>query len=465
MSNQLLNEAVPATAPTTAESIHGVTRHQLKNGMVVLLKEQHTAPIISWWVLYRVGSRNEPTGLTGISHWVEHMLFKGTDEFPAGYLDKAIDREGGFWNAQTSYDYTAYYETMPADRIDLALRAEADRMTNARFDPSEVESERTVIISERQGSENDPSYWLDEEVSAAAYRVHGYHHSIIGDKVDLQNMTRDELYAHYQAHYSPNNAIGALVGDFDTDTMIAKLETLYGDLPRRNRPRTFVRPEPPQQGERRVTVERPGAAAYLSIGYKVPECTHPDWIKLYMLDSVLGGASGFGGSVGNRTTRFYQTLVKGEIAAGFSSGLMQSIDPALYSIDLTLREGRTHAEAEAAVYGVLQQAIDGEITQDELDRAKKQLRALIAFGTETVTNQAFRLAYFEHVADDFNWFYTYPDRINAVTLDEIQAAAALYFTSRTRVVGRFIPSAVDTDTAEMDTDETEAIPETELEIG
>lgn len=450
------------------ETINGVTRHRLKNGMVLLLKEQHTAPVISWWVLYRVGSRNEPTGLTGVSHWVEHMLFKGTEEFPAGYLDKAIDRAGGAWNAQTSYDYTAYHETMPADRIDLALRAEADRMINAKFDPEEVESERTVIISERQGSENDPSYWLDEEVSAAAFRVHGYHHSIIGDKIDLQTMTRDDLYGHYQAHYSPNNAIGAIVGDFDTTEMIARLESLYGDLPPRPRPRTFVRPEPPQQGERRVTVERPGGAPFLSIAHKVPECTHPDWVKLYILDAVLGGASGFGGSVGNRTTRFYQTLVKGEIAAGFSSGLMQSIDPGLYGIDLTLREARTHAEAEAAVYGVLQQAIDGQITQQELDRVKKQLRALIAFGTETVTSQAFRLAYFEHIAGDFNWFLTYADRINAVTLSDLQEVAIRYLTPKTRVVGHFIPTndptADPTAESEAETEDTEAYEEPELEV-
>lgn len=131
-----------------------VTRHVLQNGMTILLRENHNAPLMSWWVLYRVGSRNEPTGKTGISHWVEHMMFKGTEQFPAGMLDQAIDRAGGSWNAQTSFDYTAYYETLPADQIDLALHAEADRMINAQFAPEDVESERTVIISERQGSEN-----------------------------------------------------------------------------------------------------------------------------------------------------------------------------------------------------------------------------------------------------------------------------------------------------------------------
>src|SRR5258706_4904520 len=223
---------------------NNVTRHVLSNGMTVLLKEQHSAPLISWWVLYRIGSRNEPTGHTGVSHWVEHMLFKGTDQFPAGYLDKAIDREGGHWNAQTSFDYTAYFETMPADRIDLGLRAEADRMINAKFDSEEVNSERTVIISERQGSENSPTFWLDEALMATAFRVHGYHHEIIGDMTDLETMSRDDLYNHYRTHYVPGNAIAAAVGDFDTSQMIARIEELYGSIPERTQPKLFVRPEP-----------------------------------------------------------------------------------------------------------------------------------------------------------------------------------------------------------------------------
>jgi zinc protease len=240
-----------------------VTRHVLDNGMVVLLKEAHSAPLISWWVLYRVGSRNERTGITGASHWVEHMLFKGTEKFPPGYLDKAIDRLGGAWNAQTFIDYTAYYETMPSEHIDLALEIEADRMMNAKFDPEEVSSERTVIISERQGAENSPMFWLGEEMQAAAFRVHGYHHEIIGDMFDLETMTRDDLYGHYKHHYMPNNAIAVAVGAFDTAEMLAKINAIYGKIPAGDPPSLFARPEPPQNGERRVRVERPGSAVFL----------------------------------------------------------------------------------------------------------------------------------------------------------------------------------------------------------
>ncbi len=420
---------------------NGVTRNVLPNGMTLLLKEAHNAPLISWWVLYRVGSRNEPTGLTGVSHWVEHMMFKGTEQFPAGYLDKAIDREGGVWNAQTSFDYTAYFETLPTDRIDLGLRAEADRMANARFEPEEVESERTVIISERQGNENSPVFWLGEELQAAAFRVHGYHHEIIGDMADLQTMTRDDLYRHYRTYYVPRNAIGAMVGDFNTDAMIARLESLFGVVRDGPAPRVFVRPEPPQQGERRVVIERPGPAQYLSVGYRVPEAKHPDWIKLYMLDSILGGASGFGGGgVGNKTSRLYQSLVKTELTASIGSGLLPSIDPYLYAIDVTLREGHTLEEVEAALFAQIAKAVNGEITQAELDKAKKQARALFAYSTEAVTNQAFMLAYYEHIAGDYNWFLTFEERLRSITLDDVHEVAAMYLRPSQRTVGWFVPT-------------------------
>ncbi len=432
-----------------------VTKHVLNNGLTVLLREVHNAPVISWWVLYRIGSRNEPTGKTGISHWVEHMMFKGTDQFPAGYLDKAIDREGGSWNAQTSLDYTAYYETMPADRIDLALRAEADRMLNAKFDAEEVASERTVIISERQGSENSPQFWLDEEVQAAAFRVHGYHHEVIGDMADLETMTRDDLFGHYRANYAPGNAIAAIVGDFDTAAMLVRIEALYGAIPARPIAAPFVRPEPPQNGERRVIVERPGAAKYLSVGYRVPGVTDPDWVKLYMLDSVFGGPSGFGGgSVGNKTTRLYRALVRTELAAGAGAGMSPSVDPYLYSVDVTLRDGRELAEVEAALFAEIDKLRNGDVTQAELDRARKQARALFAYSTETVTGQAFWLAYFEHAAGTHQWFAEFEARLNAVTLADVHEVAAKYLKPAGRTVGWFIPTgaAVDDEEGEDDAD-------------
>lgn len=423
-----------------------VTRHVLQNGMTILLRENHNAPLMSWWVLYRVGSRNEPTGKTGISHWVEHMMFKGTEQFPAGMLDQAIDRAGGSWNAQTSFDYTAYYETLPADQIDLALHAEADRMINAQFAPEDVESERTVIISERQGSENHAGFWLGEEVQALAFRVHGYHHEVIGDMTDLHTMTRDDLYNHYKTYYVPGNAIAALVGDFDTTEMLPKLEALYGSIPSAPVPPTFVRPEPQQSGERRVIVERPGAAKYLSINYKIPGINDPDWVKLYLLDAIFGGPSGFGGgAIGTKTTRLYRALVRTELAASASAGMNQTIDPYLYGIDLTLRDGHELEEAEAAVLAEVEKLRQGEITQTELDKARKQARALLAYSGATVTSQAYALAYYEHITGDCLWLEHLEERLMAVTVEDLHAVARKYFNPTQRVVGWFVPTTTGAD--------------------
>jgi zinc protease len=417
-----------------------VTRHVLPNGLVVLLKEVHNAPLISWWVLYRIGSRNERTGQTGISHWVEHMMFKGTPTFPGDQLDRLISRLGGSWNAQTFFDYTAYYETMPADQIDLAMRLEADRMMNATFLPEEVESERTVIISERQGAENSPWFWLGEEMQAAAFRVHGYHHEIIGDLHDLETMTRDDLYQHYRQYYMPNNAIAVAVGAFDTAEMLAKVEALYGGIPAGDPPRPFVRPEPPQHGERRVRVERPGGNILVDVAYKVPSARDPDWFRLAIANSVLCGPDSLGGgSVDNKTSRLYQALVETELAASVDGGLTPTIDPYLYSISATVRDGYTPEAVEAVIVREVERLAAGDITEAEVARAKKQARALFAYSTERVTSQAFWLAFCENF-DSYQWFEHYMANLEAVTAEGVREAAARYLRTGNRVVGYFIPT-------------------------
>lgn len=416
-----------------------VQRHVLGNGLTVLLKPVHNAPIINWRVLYRVGSRNERTGQTGLSHWVEHMMFKGTPRWPAGTLDRAISREGGAWNAHTFLDFTAYYETMPADRIDLALEVEADRMVNATFAPEDVESERTVIISERQGNENSPMFWLNEEVSAAAFRVHPYHHEIIGDMADLETITRDDLYAHYQRHYIPNNAIAVAVGDFDPDDMFQRINDLYGAIPPGTPHPHVGRTEPPQTGERRVEVRRPGQTTFLTLAYKAPEASHPDWFKLAVLESVLSGPSGMGGgSVGNRTSRLYRALVMTEKAASIGAGLVPTIDPYLFDFTATIRNGRTLEEVQTALETEIDRVRQEAITPAELEKAIKQARALFAYSTESVSGQSFWLAFAENF-DSYMWFEEYVDRLSAVTAEDVLEAAQRYLDPRQRTVGVYIP--------------------------
>ncbi|RME55170.1 MAG: insulinase family protein, partial [Caldilineae bacterium] len=239
------------TAPETS-ALAGLLQTHLENGLQVIVQESHAAPVASFWVFYRVGSRNELPGRTGISHWVEHMLFKGTERYPQGAFDKAVARAGGIFNGMTGDDWTTYFETFPADRIELALDVESDRMANAVFDPEEVESERTVILSEREGSENSYRWLLNTEVQATAFQAHGYRHPVIGWKEDLLAMGRDDLYNHYQTFYTPNNAVAVAVGDFNAVAMAEQIERYFGSIqPGPTLPAIQVR-EPQQRAERRV---------------------------------------------------------------------------------------------------------------------------------------------------------------------------------------------------------------------
>ena len=419
-----------------------LTQTTLSNGLKVLLKEIHTAPIISSWLWYRVGSRDEVQGRTGVSHWVEHMQFKGTPQFPANILDKAISREGGTWNAFTYIDWTAYFETMPADKMDLALRLESDRMLNSRFDASEVASERTVIISEREGNENEPLFILGEAIQQTAFRVHPYHHEVIGDMADLHSMTRDNLYDHYRAFYVPNNAVMAVAGDFDTQSMLARIKELFEPVSAGNEPVRLAREEPPQNGEVRLSVEGPGATSYVQVCYRFPSASHPDFFPLSVLDSLLAGPSNlnmFSGGISNKTSRLYRALVDKEFVVSVHGGAQATIDPFLYTITMTIHPRRKPEEALAALDQEIRRVKAEKVMKEEITRAIKQARALFAYGSENITNQGFWLGYAEMFAD-YNWFETYLEKLSAVTAKDIQRVANEYFQPQSRVVGTYIPA-------------------------
>lgn len=417
-------------------------RTTLDNGLTVLLLEVHTTPVISHWIWYRVGSRDEPTGRTGVSHWVEHMQFKGTPKYPAGVLDKAISRQGGFWNAFTFLDWTAYFETLPTQAIDLALDLEADRMVNSRFDPAEVERERTVVISERRGNENNPLFRLGEEVQAAAFRVHPYHHEVIGDLADLERMSREDLYHHYRTYYIPNNAVLAVAGDFESEALLQRIEAAFGGLPAGPEPPRLVRPEPPQRGERRVVVEGPGETTFLEVAYHAPKAAAPDFFAFLVLDSLLTGPSNLnisGGGISNRTSRLYRRLVEGEIAAAVSGGFQATLDPFLFSITVTLRPDRRPEEALQAIDEEIQRLQDAPPPADEVARAVKQARALFAYGSESTTNLGFWLGFSSMVAQ-VEWFLNFLDRLAEVSPQAVQRMAQTYLRPQNRVVGVYRPT-------------------------
>jgi zinc protease len=419
-----------------------VTRTTLSNGLQIMLKEIHTAPIVSNWIWYRVGSRDEVPGITGISHWVEHMQFKGTPQFPAGILDKAVSRDGGVWNAFTYMDWTTYFETMPAEKIDLGTRLEADRMANSIFDPDEVTAERTVIISERQGNENHPLFRLGEAIQAAAFRVHPYHHEIIGDMADLQTISRADLYKHYKSYYQPNNAIVVVTGDFETKAMLERLQELFEPIPAGEMPLRQARPEPEPSGEHRLTVEGPGETTFIQDTYRAPAATDPDFHSFVVLDSLLTGPSSlnlFGGGISNKTSRLYQVLVEGELAVSLNGSLPATIDPFLYAITTTVHPQKTPAEVIRAIDDEIKRVQDEVPSQASLARAVKQARALFAYGSESITNQGFWLGFTEMFASH-EWFNQHLDKLAAVTPEEVQRTAQKYLRPQNRVLGTYIPT-------------------------
>jgi zinc protease len=419
------------------------TKAKFPNGLTVLLKEIHTTPLISLWVWYRVGSRDEAPPLTGISHLVEHMQFKGTRRFPADLMDKAVAREGGTRNAFTFLDWTTYFETMPAQKIDLGLRLEADRMAHSLFDPHELASERTVVISEREGHENEPMFLLSEAVQHAAFRVHPYHHEIIGDMADLRTMQRDHLYRHYRSYYVPNNAIVSVAGDFDSREMLARIRKFFAAIPAGQTPPRLSRPEPEPRGESRVTVEGPGQTAYLQIAYRFPAASHPDFFALSVLDSLLAGPSNLnmfgGGGISNKTSRLYRALVDKQFAVGFSGGSNLTVDPFLYSISITLHPKRKPEQALGALDREIERIQNEAVSPGEIARAIKQARANFAYGTENITNQAFWLGYAEMFAS-YAWFESYLQKLAAVTARDVRRVARGYLQPRSRVVGVYVPA-------------------------
>jgi zinc protease len=418
-----------------------VLKTTLSNGLTVLVKEAHAAPVASFWVWYRVGSRNEHTGITGISHWVEHMLFKGTPTFPKGTADKAISREGGTFNAYTAHDFTAYFATLPTEHIELALRIEADRMVNSLFDPDEVASERTVIISERQMNENEPEFLLSEELMAAAFRVHPYGTETIGHMCDLETMTRDQLYTHYRTHYTPCNALAIAVGDFDADAVLGLVEQHLGTIPHGPGLPAVTAVEPPQRGERRVTVEGEGSVGYTQVVFRAPSVHDADFFAMTALGAALSGAGSLpflGGGLTNKSSRLYKALVATELATNVSGSLVPSVDPFVYDISATVRAGHTPAEVQAALDVELARVLAEPVTQEELTKAIKQAKAQFAYSSESVTGQALWLGLSESFAD-YAWFEGYIANLSAVTVEDVQRVAQAYLKPSNRTVGWYAP--------------------------
>jgi zinc protease len=423
-------------------SANHVVETRLNNGLRVILREDHSAPIVSVWTWYRIGSRNEQPGKTGLSHWVEHMQFKGTPSIEKGQIFRDVSRVGGTLNALTSHDWTAYFETVPSHQIDLPLRIESDRMVGSLFAPEEVESERTVILSERQGAENNPGYALYEEVVGSAFHAHPYRHMVIGYECDLRAISRDDLFQHYRRFYHPGNAFIVAVGDFDASAFLDRLEHAFGSIPAgMPMPRSIGVMEPAQSGERRVLLRRSSGVPYLRLAYHAPSGADADAVPLLVADAVLSGGQPMGlvgGGAMGRSSRLYRALVASGLARAAGSDMSLTVDPYLFQIGVTGLPDSDLSQLEHIADGEVQRLQNELVPAKELQRALRQLEAQFVYSSEGMTNQAYWLGLWE-IVDGWNRATSLPDEIRSVTADDVQRVAQQYLVPERRTVGWLEP--------------------------
>jgi zinc protease len=419
----------------------------LDNGLKVLVREEHTAPLASVWCWYKVGSKDEPPGLTGVSHWVEHMNFKGTTNIPRDQVKGIIEQFGGAWNGYTWIDQTTYLETATRDALDRMLFIEAERMARCLYHPDDCESERTVIISELQGGENDPDQLLDQELTATAFKAHPYGHPTIGWLPDLQTMTREDLHGYYRRYYIPNNATLVVVGDVEHDDVMRRVESHFAGIPEGPEPDRLRTIEPEQSGERRLTIRKEGTTAYLKIACHAPAVSDPLFLPALLLDAVLTGAKGlnlwssFRVPPPQRRARVYRALVERGLASSVSGSLLPTAQPFLYTLSATATDGIALSTIEEALVEEIERVRRDAVTPAELEKAKSQLQAQLVFDDDSITNIAHQIGYFETIASA-DLFTGIAPRIDLVSLDQVADAARALFAPSNRTVGWFEPLPV-----------------------
>ena len=416
------------------EASGGIEAYRLKaNGLQVLLLPEAAAPVVTFMVTYRVGSRNESAGLTGATHFLEHLMFKGTERFNKAEgtsIFNTLQRVGAQINATTWLDRTNYYELLPKEHLPLAIEIEADRMRGALIDPDEMESERTVILNELDRGQNEPMRNLYHAVWSAAFPAHPYGHPTIGWRSDVEEVTPDGLRHFYDTFYWPNNATLSIIGDVDTGEALRLVEKHFGAIAPSPEPIPDVTTrEPAQRGERRVVVRQAGQLGVVLVAYKTPPALDPDAEALDVLATVF--ASGM-------SSRLYRRLTDEGITTSVHASGSHLRNPGLFSCFAMLAPERTHEEVEAAIYEEIRLLQEEGITDGELDRAKNQLRALEAFSRDGSFAIAAQLN--EAIAaGDWKLYTTFRERLDSVTASDVQRVAQTYLVEDARTVGFYVP--------------------------
>ncbi|BDI32868.1 proteinase [Capsulimonas corticalis] len=437
LSAQAQKKVAPTAAATTETNraegkptvLNGIRETTLPNGLTILTKEVHAAPVVYFSVFYHVGSINEQVGQTGMSHLMEHMMFKGTKSRGPGVISSTLQTNGADFNASTAFDRTEYHETLASDRLETAMQIESDRMVNSLYDEKQHQKEMTVVRSEYEAGENDPGRALSKAVRLSAYQVHPYRWETIGFRSDIENFTRDEMYAYYKNYYTPNNATVVIVGDIDTAKAIAMVTKYFGSIPSHPVAEHFITPEPAQEGERRVTISRAGTTPQVLIAYHVPGVMNPDRYATDVLETVLSGG---------RTSRFFQDLVQTGLTSGADAYDYGLRDPDLLMFAASAQPGHTNPEMEKALLDELEKLKATPITDEELTRAVNQAEAGYVFGKESVSAQGSRLGE-DAMKGDWRYGEYYLQNLRKVTKADVQRVAQKYLVERNRTVGYFEP--------------------------
>ena len=404
----------------------------LRNGLKLILLEDHKAPVVVFQIYYRVGSRNEALGHTGLSHILEHVMFKGTPTVAPEEYSKIIQRNGGRTNAWTTQDSTTYFASLASDRVGVVIDLEADRMTNLKLTDEVFLPERSVIMEERRlRVDNNPSDALFEQLASTAYAAHTYQFPVIGWMSDIGQATVGDALQHYRTYYIPNNAFIVVVGDFDTTALIKQITDAFGDTPIGPPPPAVRAVEPVQHGERRVELRREAQLPYVAMAYHVPNLNSPDAAALEVLGAILSG----GESARLHRELVYRQRLAREAGASYD---YTSIDPGLFTAYAQPLPGQSEAAVEAALKRELERAAAEPPTAHELEKAKNGIEADFIFGQDSLFYQAMLLGQYE-VASGWRRIDEYLPAVRAVTAADVLRVAQAYLRPTNRTTAVLIP--------------------------
>ncbi|HEY5915689.1 MAG TPA: pitrilysin family protein [Verrucomicrobiae bacterium] len=421
-------------APLARAQQFEVATHQLTNGMKILLVEDHTIPNIALYFFHRVGSRNERPGITGLSHFFEHMMFNGAKKYGPGMFDRVMEDNGGANNAYTSEDLTVYQDWFPSSALPLIFDLEADRTGSLSFDPKMVESERGVVANERRVSvENDNDSLLREQVMAAAFTAHPYQWPVVGWMVDIENWKREDLIQYFKTYYAPNNCEMVMVGDFKPEQALQLARQYLEPIPAQAPPLAVTTREPVQPGERRVLVNKFAQLPIVQIAYHSPAASDADFIPLNVLEYVL---------LRGESSRLYQRLVDTEeVANSVTGGQAAHLDPFVFEIRIQPRSEVETDRVEKILYEELQKVQANLVTERELQKAKNIATADFYRSIKTISGKANALGDYDILFGDYRKLLSMVSRIDQVTREDVRRVAQKYFNPRNRTVGILVPEA------------------------